>query len=262
MELKVDGKIVFAATGGRPFDADQPTVIFLHGAGGDHTVWQLQTRYFAYHGNNVLALDLPGHGRSAGPALTAVGDLADWVGRLMDAAGVETAALVGHSLGGLTALEAAGRRPDRVRALALLGIAERMGVHPELLAAADKGEHLAYDLITTWGYDRRAQIGGHRVPGLWMSGGSLRLLERGVAGSLAHDLAACNVYDGALDAAGKVTCPVLLVMGDGDRMAPPRGVGPLVETIADARTSTIEDCGHMMMIEKPDQTLDALRQVI
>ena len=61
MKIQLDGKTVFAATGGRPFDADKPAVIFLHGAGMDHTVWSLQTRYFAHHGWSVLAVDLPGH---------------------------------------------------------------------------------------------------------------------------------------------------------------------------------------------------------
>jgi pimeloyl-ACP methyl ester carboxylesterase len=69
MELTVNRRKVFAATGGRPFDAALPTVIFLHGAGMDHTVWALQTRYFAHHGQGVLAVDLPGHGRSGGSAL-------------------------------------------------------------------------------------------------------------------------------------------------------------------------------------------------
>ena len=66
MLLQVDGHGVYAATGGMPFDAARPTVIFLHGAGLDHTCWQLASRWFAWHGHSVLAVDLPGHGRSSG----------------------------------------------------------------------------------------------------------------------------------------------------------------------------------------------------
>ena len=87
MLLKVDGKQVYAATGGRTFDAGKPAIVFLHGAGLDHTVWQLPARSFAWHGHSVLAPDLPGHGRSEGPALGSVADMAAWVGRLLDAAG-------------------------------------------------------------------------------------------------------------------------------------------------------------------------------
>jgi len=79
MEITVDAKRVFAATGGKPFDAGLPCVVFLHGAGMDHTVWALQTRYFAWHGYGVLAVDLPGHGKSEGPALKTIGEMADWV---------------------------------------------------------------------------------------------------------------------------------------------------------------------------------------
>ena len=72
MEFTVEDRAVYAATGGRPFDDKLPTVVFVHGAGLDHTVWALQTRYFAHHGRGVLALDLPGHGRSEGPLLDSI----------------------------------------------------------------------------------------------------------------------------------------------------------------------------------------------
>src|SRR5215813_13391341 len=88
MELKVDGRGVYAATGGQPFDPAKPAAIFVHGAGGDHTVWQLPARWFAWHGHSVLAVDLPGHGRSEGAALASIAELASWVGRLMAASGI------------------------------------------------------------------------------------------------------------------------------------------------------------------------------
>jgi pimeloyl-ACP methyl ester carboxylesterase len=119
MDFVVDARTVFAAGGGKAFKPGLPTVIFIHGAGMDHTVWTLQTRFFAYHGRNVLALDLPGHGRSAGPALPSVGALADWLLRAMDAFKLEKAALVGHSMGALIALEAAARAPARTRRVRL-----------------------------------------------------------------------------------------------------------------------------------------------
>ena len=125
MELTVSGNTVFASTGGRALDRDAPLIVLIHGAGMDHSVWSLQTRYLAHHGRSVLAVDLPGHGRSGGEPLTTIEDLADWVPKLIDAAGFGQAALVGHSMGAITALEAATRHPERVRALALLGVAER-----------------------------------------------------------------------------------------------------------------------------------------
>lgn len=261
MDLTVAGKPVFAATGGQPIRSELPTIVFLHGSGMDRTVWTLQTRYFAHHGRNVLAVDLPGHGRSAGPALETIEALADWVVALLDAAKLDKAALVGHSLGALVALEAAARAPTRVWALALLGIAQRMPVHPDLLAAARAGDHQAIDLVAAWGYGRRQHLGGHRAPGLWMLGGGIRVLERGPAGALAASLAACDTYRGAPDAAKRVRCPVLIVAGAADRMTPPAGAHTLAGMIEDARVTVIPDCGHMMMVERPDATLDAIKEV-
>ena len=128
----VNGTECYAYTGSRPLDAAQPTVVFVHGAANDHSVWALQSRYFAHHGFNVLAVDLPGHGRSGGAALAAVEAIADWIARLLDAAGVAQAALVGHSLGSLATLACAARHPDRVTKIALLGPAAPMLVSDEL----------------------------------------------------------------------------------------------------------------------------------
>jgi pimeloyl-ACP methyl ester carboxylesterase len=114
MMIDVNGAPVYCYSGGKAFDAAQPTIVFLHGAQNDHSVWALQSRYFAWHGWNVLALDLPGHGLSGGEALATVEGMADWLLALLDAAGAGQALLVGHSMGSLIALEAAHRAPERV----------------------------------------------------------------------------------------------------------------------------------------------------
>jgi pimeloyl-ACP methyl ester carboxylesterase len=261
MEFSVQGKKVYAATGGKAFDPALPAVVFLHGAGCDHTVWSLQTRWFAWHGRSVLAVDLPGHGRSEGPALDEIGALADWVVALLDAARVQSAALVGHSMGALVSLETAARRPDRVRALALCGCAAEMPVSEKLLNPALAGEHLAYELITAWGLGRRAQIGGAEAPGTWMAGGTLRLLEHGKKGVVGIDLRACDRYKGAAAAVAKVKVPTVLVLGDNDRMSPPKAAAPLA-AIPGAKTILLEKAGHMLMTEQPGRTLDALRTLL
>src|SRR4249919_3894281 len=109
MRIELSGKTVYAYTGTKPLIPGQRSVMFIHGAANDHSVWALQSRYFAYHGFNVLAVDLPGHGRSAGPALPDIEDMAAWTIGVLDAAGMASAALVGHSMGSLIALEAAAR---------------------------------------------------------------------------------------------------------------------------------------------------------
>ena len=133
MQINVDGRAVFATTGGAHFDPAKPVVIFLHGAGFGRTTWRLQTRFFAHHDRAVLAVDFPGHGRSDGPALSSIAALGDWTAKLIEAAGLKSAALVGHSMGALVALDVAGRYPDKVRALGLCGVATEMPVHPAMV---------------------------------------------------------------------------------------------------------------------------------
>jgi pimeloyl-ACP methyl ester carboxylesterase len=262
MEIATPAGALYASTGGKPFDPAQPTVVFIHGAGMDHTVWALQTRWFAHHGRNVLAVDLPGHGRSAGPALRDIAAMADCVLAALDTVGAKRAALVGHSMGALVALAAAGRAPDRVAGLALLGVTPLMPVHPDLLAQAASGAHNAVDLIVTWAVGRQAQLGANEAPGLWLTGAALRLLERADPAVLAGDLAACDAYRGAAAAAASVTAPTLLLLGGDDRMAPPGKAVAFARTFRDGRSTVLRGVGHMMMLEDPAAVLAALKEVV
>ena len=262
MLIELGTGTAFAATGGRAFDKTLPAVLLIHGAGMDRTVWSLQARYLAHHGRAVLALDLPGHGKSCGPALNTIAEMADRVAALLDKLEISQATLVGHSMGALIALDLAGRRPERVRALALLGVAERMPVHPDLQAAAGRNEVLAAELVTSWSHARRGQVGGHPAPGLWMAGSAVRLIDRAPDGVLAADLAACNAYDQSRERAANVRCPTLFLLGAADRMTPPLKAKPLIDAIAGARTITLPTAGHMMMTEQPDAVTDALRDFV
>jgi pimeloyl-ACP methyl ester carboxylesterase len=259
MELNVGGSKVYAYTGARPVDPAKPAVVFVHGAANDQYVWLLQSRYFAHHERGVVAVDLPGHGRSAGPALGSVEAIADWLPRLLDAAGLAQAALVGHSLGALAALACAARHPARVAKVALLGPAAPMEVSEALLDAAKANDHVAYELINGWSTSAGKQLGGNTVPGMWLMGSAIRLMERTPPGVLYTDLAACNAWTGGLEAAAAVRCPSLVVIGARDIMAPPRAAKGLVDALAGVRVVTLPDTGHAMMAEQPDAVLDALR---
>ena len=128
MKIQVNAAPLYAYTSGKPIDPAKPTVVFIHGVLNDHSVWILQSRYFAHHGWNVLAIDLPGQGKSGGQPPESVEHAADTVIALLDALGVDQAALVGHSFGSLIALEAAARAPAHVSHLALVGTAFPMKV--------------------------------------------------------------------------------------------------------------------------------------
>jgi pimeloyl-ACP methyl ester carboxylesterase len=258
MRIMVDGAEVFAATGGTARDPTLPDMVLLHGAGMDHTVWQNQARYLAHHGRNIFALDLPGHGRSCGQPLQSIADLAAWLLHTLDAIGSARATLVGHSMGALVALAAAAQAPERARGLGLLGAAASMAVHPALRSAAEAKTARAHDLLVAWGYGRHAQLGGAATPGMWMLGGGSSLLAADTRGALAADLAACATYATGPHDASRVSCPSLIVVGDGDRMTPPKLGWALAAAIPGARHVVLPRCGHMMTIERPDLVLDAL----
>jgi len=259
MHLSVDGSDVFVGTGGRDFDAALPAMVFLHGAGMDHSVWVLLARAYASHGFAVLAPDLPGHGHSAGAPLSSIAALADWTAALIDAAGARTARLVGHSMGSLVALETAARHPGKVSAIALIATAAPMAVSDDLLNAAKANDHAAVDMIAIWSEGYRATLGGSEAPGLWMLGGAERLLERARPGVIYADLAACNDYGDALNAAAKIACPAMVIQGSRDLMTPAKSGKAVAAAVPGCRLTVLDGAGHMLMSERPDEVLAVLR---
>jgi pimeloyl-ACP methyl ester carboxylesterase len=265
MELTVHGRQAYAYTGGKPFDASLPTLVLVHGALSDHSVFTLLARWTAHHGGGVLAVDLPGHMRSAGPALTSVPAMADWLLALLDAAGVQRAALAGHSLGSLVALEAASRAPARATRLVLLGAAVPMPVTATLLDAARTAPLKAIDMTVAWSFSTLAPKPSYPGPGAWVRGGSRALmrqvLSHGGDPLLFHtDFSACNDYDGGIAAAARVTCPAHLIVASADQMTPPRAAREVAAALK-ATVHTIPG-GHFMMLEQPEATLAALRQAL
>ncbi|MBW6495218.1 MAG: alpha/beta hydrolase [Burkholderiaceae bacterium] len=278
MWFDVNGRRAYAYTGGRSFDPAAPVVAFVHGAQHDHSVWILQSRYLAHHGRSVLAVDLPGHGRSAGPALATVEAMADWLQALLAAAGVAKAALVGHSMGSLIALETAARAPQLAERLALLGVAVPMKVSDVLLNAARDHEPDAFAMINAWSHSSLTPRPGTPGPGFSVYWQNRRLMERQAPGVLFNDFNACNAYENGLAAADEVRCPVLVVSAARDMMTPPKAARELLEHLRQAsarpapqagtapapppRVVSIAGSGHAMMAEQPDRVLEALRDFV
>jgi len=258
--VSVNGKQAAYGTGGAEWRAGQPLLIFLHGAGGDHTVWALQARALAQHGWNVAAPDLPGHGRSADvPGLDSVEALADWAVAFAAAlAPGARAAWVGHSMGACIALTLAARHPAHAAALALVGSGETMRVNPELLDDTLHHKARADAFVAAFGHGRGAHFGAAAAPGIWMIGATLALLARCAPASLHRDFAACHVWEGT-PLAARVQCPTLVVSGDADRMTPPKAGQSLARAIPGARFQTLAQAGHMMMLETPGPLTAALR---
>ena len=266
MELSIEtaqgGHTAYAYTGGKPLDPALPCVVFIHGALHDHSVWTLLARWFSHHGHSVLAVDQPGHGRSAGPPLDSVEALADWTLSLLDAAGVSQAALVGHSMGSLIALEAAARAPQRITRLAMLGTAYPMKVSNALLSTAHQEPLRAIDMVNAFSISTIAAKPSYPGPGMWLHGSNRTLMRRTQGGQTTlnlfhHDFSVCDRYANGLQAAALVRCPVTFVLGANDQMTSPKLARELAQALK-AHVVTVAS-GHHLMAEAPDAVLDAVR---
>lgn len=259
MLLIVDGQQTYCDTAQQRFEPKRPNVLLLHGALNDHSVWQCQSRWFSRRGYNVLAPDLPGHGRSNGAPKTSIVALADWVLMLLDAVQVGQTMLVGHSMGALVALQATATAATRVHCLALLGAAYPMTVSAGLLAAARDDEAAAIEKVVQWSHTPiSAQTVSPGATLLAQSRALMHHLARRDPGRLLYtDLMACNHYAEGESAIGQIVCPTLLIAGSGDRMTSPKASAALGAAIAHASTVVLES-GHALMAEQPDQVNRAL----
>ena len=269
MHLRTEGaggaRTAYVYTGGKAFDRSLPCVVFVHGALHDHSVWTLLARWFAHHGRGVLAVDLPGHGRSEGAPLADVESTADWLISLLDAAGVDTAALVGHSMGSLLALEAAARAPARVRRLVMIGTAYPMRVTAELLELSTTDPGAAIDRVNAFSHAGTAAKPSYPGPGHWLQGGNRALMKRVQARQahcnlFRHDFGVCDAYAGGLTAAARVRCPVDFVLGAADRMTAPARAAELATSLR-ASVHTLA-AGHALMTESPEALLACLRECV
>ncbi len=254
MYLEVLGQPTFVASS-RKATASSPALLFVHGAGMDHSVWALYRRFYMGRGFQSLAVDLPAHGRSQGEPLASIEDMADWLAALLDGLGIDRCALIGHSMGALVSLAVAALLPDRVGCSVLAGVSAPMAVHLELLQLAGDGDGRAIEILAGYGLTYQDRLGGGRSAGLCMEQLSQRLLTRAPLAVLAADLAACAVYDEGLTHAGKVRCPTHLILGDEDALVPRSAARPLEDALRSggAAVTTISlATGHMMMIEQPE----------
>lgn len=262
MYFELDGKRVFAATGGKPFEAGRPTVVFLHGSGLDHTFWGLYTRFFAFRRYAVLAPDFPGHTHSAGAPLTSIESMADWLHDALAVLGAGDLSLVGHSQGCLVALDYAARYPEGLRSVSFIASGLATPVNAALLEAARNDPDSAVDMMLGWGYGAAGQLHRGPIPGNSMLAGGRKVMRANAPAALAADLSACNNYSGGKQAAAKVGAPAQVIIAGKDRMAPAKATAELVEHLRDPAVSRVAGAGHMLPQEAPDRCRELLRDFI
>ena len=258
MRIQVNQQDVFVGTGSGEHTRKARTVVFLHGAGMDHSVWLMPARYFARQGFNVVAPDFPAHGGSQGEALSSVEAMADWLTSVLDVLGIGSIDLVGHSMGSLVALEWASRHADRMERLVLLGTSAPMPVSDTLLYAAETRDREAMQMANQWSHSNQGLLGGHAVPGMTLYRGALRLLHRTPEGVYHADLSACNQYAIGDTTLEKISAPTLVLMGEEDKMTAPRASQQVVDRLATVTALRLPKTGHSMLSEAPNAVLDAL----
>ena len=242
----------------------------IHGVLHDHSVWILQSRYLAHHGFNVLAVDLPGHCKSGGEAPQSVEAASQFIEQLLDAAGVQQAALVGHSWGSLIALETAARLKQRITHLGLVGTAYPMKVSPALLESSLNEPMTALKMVNVFSRATLAAPPSALGPGTWVYGASMALGRRVLASNpqvnvFHRGFTACDSYANGLQAVAEVTCPILFLLGATDQMTTPKAAQSLIEQagLCDKNYRVVNvPMGHHQMSESPEETLSALKEFL
>jgi pimeloyl-ACP methyl ester carboxylesterase len=258
MNIVVDGVNIFVATGGCAFDQKKPTVVFVHGSGLDHRSWALQARWFAFHGYSVLAPDLPGHSLSEGAPLKSIESMGKWLVKAIKNSGVETIHLVGHSQGFLVTLEAAILLEDKLKSLTAVASASSIPVNDSLVETAKKSSSEATDMLLKWGFGPGSHSGSSAVPGMQPIGIGRQIMSKN---PLAEDLLACNKYKNGINCAKTLKIPSNVIVASEDKNTPYK-FGLELANLLGAETTTIYGAGHMLPIEAPKSTLDAIKTFI
>ena len=178
---------------------------------------------------------------------------------LIDTLGLNSVALVGHSMGSLITLETASRLGDRVTHAVLIGSISPMPVSEPILDATANKPGAAHSMLTSFGFSKQNLMGGNPNPGMWMVSDSMRRYEDEAQSALDSDMRACNAYQRGLEAASEIAAPTLMLHGDADRLTPLRATKPLLDALSNARMDIIRGSGHSLMVEDPNHVLDQLK---
>ena len=260
MKLQFNGNSTFVSTGGRDFDPAGDVLLFIHGSGQSHLSFLLQGRFLANRGFQVLNPDMPAHGLSKGAALTSIEAMADWYADLVHAAQTERRVhVIGHSQGGLVAMEMARRHPKMVKSVTFIATALAIPVNDMLLDLAKNKEPKAIAAMTDWGHGPTGHVHDHTLPGTSHLAYGRQLMAANETGALFTDLTACANYSEGAVAAAAVKCKSLCIFADMDKMTPIKAGRKLAEALPNNEVVELSGAGHMLPSERPFDVNQALR---
>jgi pimeloyl-ACP methyl ester carboxylesterase len=232
-------------------NTSRPPLVFIHGAGGTHLHWPPQVRRIL--DQRIFALDLPGHGKSGGVGSQSIADYASIVVDFLDAARLNAAVFIGHSMGSAIALTLALDFPKRVLGLGLVGSGARLRVAPQILegTSSEATFPMAVNLINEAAFSPSVNP---RMKEL----AAQRMAE--IRPSVLHgDFLACNEFD-VMARLGEISVPTIILCGTDDILTPVKYSEFLRDRIPAARLVTFPGAGHMVMLEQPTEVANALAE--
>lgn len=244
-------RIFYARHRSRKAPDKAPAVVCVHGAGGSHLNWPAEI--LRLPGAVVYALDLPGHGRSTGSGRQTVGEYVAMLVSLLDALNLPDAVIVGHSMGSAVALEMALAHPDRVRGLVLVGSGARLRVAPAILQGLREDFENAVKLIGDWAYGPNAPAELKRL--------GQQLMAETLPEVMHGDFLACDAFD-VMERLGEIHAPTLVISGTADQLTPVKYASFLAQNIPGAELLLVENAGHMVMLERPQEVGEALARFV
>ena len=218
-------------------------LVLIHGAGGTYLHWPAEIRHLA--GEDILAIDLPGHGASEGEGKETIDAYAGSVLEFMDYMDIGQAVIAGHSMGSAIAQRLSLDSPERVRGLILIGAGAKLRVHPKLVeyCSSERTYPEAVSLVVKWAFSQQADERLVELAGQ-------RMAEMPTSVMLA-DFLACDAFD-LLNEVQEIQQPAMVICGEDDQMTPVRFSEYLVDKLTVARLEIVPNAGHMVMLEQPE----------
>ncbi len=231
-----------------PLEEARPTLICIHGAGGSHVLWQGQVEGLAGKVNTV-AVDLPGHGKSEGNGMRSIEDYARVVAEFTRAIHAPLPVPCGLSMGGAIVQQLLLDHPDVCEAGILIGTGARLRVMPVILKTIEQNFDGYIDSFLSFAASEKTDPERLRAIS--------EATARGRPEVALDDFKACDAFD-VMERLPSIQAPVLVITSEEDKLTPPKYGAFLEEKIPTASRTHIQDAGHLVPAEKPDEVNQAI----